>query len=316
MIQNTLNNHLTYWYNDDENQRWRKDPNDYTSMRVGGCSRAPFSAKIEWTRIARLLIDQYPDLTIFMSGGLDSEIALRCFLAAGIKPKLATIRFPNDKNAYDIAPMIDMVQQEWGLDVSVIDFDPEEFCLSGEYLAIAEKYQAYTFYQQILLKVAEDYSAPMITVDEVELEKLPAVNYDTGEVMWHWRFLKKEDQDGVWRRFADKTGIPALNNFYTYTPESMLAFLRLPTTAALIRDQIPFKLSWTSSKMKIYSEAGFKFRMRPKWHGMENYMHLWDFVKSNQPTSLLGCTPQSYTIPALELEENLAKGRISQCSIL
>jgi hypothetical protein len=277
MIQNTLNNHLTYWYNDDENQRWRKDPNDYTSMRVGGCSRAPFSAKIEWTRIARLLIDQYPDLTIFMSGGLDSEIALRCFLAAGIKPKLATIRFPNDKNAYDIAPMIDMVQREWGLDVSVIDFDPEEFCLSGEYLAIAEKYQAYTFYQQILLKVAEDYSAPMITVDEVELEKLPAVNYDTGEVMWHWTFLKKEDQDG---------------------------------------DQIPFKLSWTSSKMKIYSEAGFKFRMRPKWHGMENYMHLWDFVKSNQPTRLLGCNPQSYTIPALELEENLAKGRISQCSIL
>ncbi len=316
MIQNTLNNHLIYWYNDDESQRWRHSDNDHTSMRVGGCTRDPFSAKIEWTRIARLLIDQYPDLTVFMSGGLDSEIALRCFLAAGIKPKLATIRFPDNKNDYDIGPMIDLVQREWGLDVTVIDFDPEEFCLSGEYLEIAERYQAYTFYQQMLLKVAEKYSAPMITVDEVELEKIPHINYDTGCADWQWCFLKKEDQDGVWRRFADKTGIPALNNFYTYTPESMLAFLRLPTTAALIRDQIAYKMSWTSSKMKIYSDAGFKFRMRPKWHGMENYMHIWDFVKSNAPDSLKDFGARNYTIPVSQLEENLAKGKISQCSIL
>ena len=316
MIQNTLNNHLIYWYNNDESQRWRNSPHDYTSMRVGGCTRNPFAAKIEWTRNARLLADQYPDLTIFMSGGLDSEIALRCFIAAGVKPKLATIRFPEDKNAYDIGPMLDLVEREWGLSVQIIDFDPVEFCLSGEYLEVASRYQAYTFYQQMLLRVAEDYSAPMITVDEVELEKLPTVDYDTGAVNWEWKFLTKEDQDGVWRRFVDKTGIPALNNFYTYTPESMLSFLRLPTTAALIRDQIPFKMSWTSSKMKIYSEAGFKFRMRPRWHGMENYMHLWDYAKSNTADSLRGFDAQNYTIPALALEENLAKGKISQCTIL
>ncbi len=315
-MQNTLNNHLKYWYNDDENQRWRQSHNDYTSMSVGGCSRKSFSAKIEWTRIARLIADQYPNITVFMSGGLDSEIALRCFLAAGVRPKLATVRFPDNKNLYDIGPMIDLVQKEFGLDISVIDFDPEEFCLSGAYLETASKYQAYTFYQQMLLKIAEEYSAPMITVDEIELEKFPIINFDTGHTAWHWVFLKKEDQDGVWRRFAEKTGIPALNNFYTYTPESMLAFLQLPTTAALIRDQIPYKYAWTSSKMKIYSEAGFKFRMRPKWHGMENYMPIWDYVKANLPNDIKNFQPRNYTIPALELEQNLQQGKISKCSII
>lgn len=313
---NTQNNHLIYYYNDDTSQIWRRSSLDTSHMSVGGCSREPFSARIEWIRNARLIYDQYPDLTIFMSGGLDSEIALRSFIAAGIRPKLATVRFPDQKNSYDIGPMIQLVQDEFGLDISIIDFDPEEFCLSGEYLEISQKYQAYSFYQQILLKVAESFSAPMITVDEIELEKYSFFNFDTGEVDRKWIFLKKEDQDGVWRRFNDKTKIPALNNFYTYTPESMLAFLRLPTVGHLIRDQIPYKLSWTSSKIKIYSEAGFKFRMRPKYHGMENYMALWNYVKSNLSDDLKNFSPVEYVIPALELEENLSQGKPSICSIL
>lgn len=316
MIENTQNNHLTYWYGNDKNQRWRSHWQQSTHMQVGGCSRQPFSARIEWIRIARMLADQYPDLTVFMSGGLDSEIALRCFIAAGVKPKLATVRFPDGKNDYDIGPMLEMVKNEFNLGCQVIDFDPVEFCLSGEYQEVGARYQAYTFYQQILLRIAEQYAQPMITVDEVELEKLPDVDFDTGAVSWNWTFIKKEDQDGVWRRFAEKTKIPALNNFYTYTPESMLAFLRLPTTQALIRDQIPYKYSWTSSKMKIYSDAGFKFRPRPKWHGMENYMHLWDFAQSNPAETLKDFDSQTYAIPALELEQNLAQGKISQCSII
>lgn len=316
MIENTLNNHLIYYYNDDVAQRWRLDDDDTTHMRVGGCERKPFSAKIEWNRIARLLADQYPDITVFMSGGLDSEIALRCFIAAGVRPRLATVRFHDGKNDYDIGPMIEMVKSEFDLECHVIDFDPEEFFLSGEYLEVAERYQAYTFYQQILLRVAEQYSAPMITVDEIELEKRPVVDYDTGQPIWNWSFIKKEDQDAVWRRFADKTGIPALNNFYTYTPESMLAFLRLPTTAALIRDQIPYKHSWTSSKMKIYGDAGFRFRPRPKWHGMENYMHLWDFAETHSPKRIDNFEPRTYSIPALDLEDNLEKGTTSLCHIV
>ena len=310
---NTLNNHLTYWYNEDKESIWRTSETDITSMSVGGCTRPTFSAKIEWRRNAQMIIDQYPDLTLFMSGGLDSEIAFRSFKAAGLKPRLVTIKFKDESNMYDIGPMMEMMKSEFNEKVEVIEFDPEEFCLSGEYLDIAEKYQSYTFYQQILMKVVEDFKEPMMSVDEVELEKKPTVDYNTGETTWGWVFLKKEDQDGVWRRFQDKTGQVALNNFYTYTPEAMLAFLNIPTASLLINDNFEYKYGWTSSKMRIYSEAGFKFRMRPKYHGMENYMHLWDYVEENRHPSLDSYTPVEYTIPTDLLKHNLEQGIETVC---
>ena len=99
---NTLNNHLRYWYNEDKESIWRTSETDIASMSVGGCTRPTFSAKIEWRRNAQMIIDQYPDLTLFMSGGLDSEIAFRSFKAAGLKPRLVTIKFKDESNMYDI----------------------------------------------------------------------------------------------------------------------------------------------------------------------------------------------------------------------
>ena len=314
MIINTENNHLHYWFNNDRSQIWRYNDLDTTAMSVGGCKRSPMSLRAELIRNARSIYRNYPDLTLFMSGGLDSEIALRSFMTAGIIPKLATIRFPNDSNMYDIGPMIRMAEQ-LKLKITVIDFDPIEFVQSGEYKDVGLRYQAYTLYQQMLLRVAEDYAAPMITIDEVELEKTPSIDFDTGKVTTEWIFLKKEDQDGVWRRFNDKTGIPALNNFYTYSPETILAFLQNPTVDDLINDRIYGKLSWTSSKMKIYSSLRYEFRKRPKWHGMENYIHLWDAVRYSMSNSGLIFNSRSYSVPANLLKENLINGVETLCQV-
>jgi hypothetical protein len=314
-ITNTENNYLIYYYNDDESQRWRLDKYDTTHMRIGGCTRAPFSFKTEIIRTARTLISNYPDLTLFMSGGMDSEIALKAFLSAGLRPKLVTVRFPNGGNDHDIGPMLKMVQA-MGLQCKIIDFDIEKFVESGECYEVAKRYQAYSLYQQMLLRIAEGYAAPMITIDEVELEKVPSIDWDTGKSKMQWIFLKKEDQDGVWRRFNDKTGIPALNNFYTYSPESMLSFLDLPTVDNLINDRIPGKLGWTSSKMQIYAHTGFQFRPRPKFTGVENYMHLWQQVGYNIHEHLGEFLPRVYGVPALELRDNLRAGKETSCHIL
>lgn len=314
-IVNTENNFLTYYYNDDPDQRWRYDKYDTTHMRVGGCTRKPFSFKSEIVRTARSLTYNYPDITLFMSGGLDSEIALKSFLAAGLRPKLTTVRFPEGANDHDIGPMLKMVES-MGLECRIINFDLEKFVDSGECYEVAKKYQAYSLYQQMLLRIAENFASPMITVDEVELEKIPSINWDTGKSTLGWYFLKKEDQDGVWRRFNDITGIPALNNFYTYSPESMLSFLDLPTVDDLINDRIFGKLGWTSSKLRIYAHTGFEFRPRPKFTGVENYMHLWNQVQYNIHEHLGEMLPRGYGIPALELRDNLRAGKESLCHII
>jgi hypothetical protein len=249
-----------------------------------------------------------------MSGGLDSEMALQSFLSAGITPKIATVRFPDDNNMHDIGPMMRMLDQK-KIAYTVIDFDPTEFVNSGECYEIGLKYQAYTFYQQMLLRIAEDYSAPMITVDEIELEKPTSIDYSTGDISSEWVFLKKEDQDGVWRRFNEKTGIPALNNFYTYSPETILAFLDVPVVDDLVNDRIPGKLGWTSSKMQIYSTLGYEFRKRPKWHGVENYIHLWDAVRYNISNKGLTFNERHYAVPVTELKKNLINGVETLCQV-
>ena len=314
MIKNTENNHLQYWYENNRTCKWRTDDLDTTYMSVGGCTRKPMSLRAELQRNARCLIKDYKDLTVFMSGGLDSEMALQSFLSAGIVPKLATIRFPNDANMHDIGPMMRMLDQ-MKLSYTVIDFDPTDFVDSGECYEIGLRYQAYTLYQQILLKVAEQYSSPMITIDEVELEKITSADFENGTTTNSWCFLKKEDQDGVWRRFNDKTGIPALNNFYTYSPESILAFLNNETVVDLINDRIPGKLGWTSSKMKIYSSLGYEFRKRPKWHGVENYIHLWDAVRYNMSAKGLVFNERYYLVPAKVLRTNLINGVETLCKV-
>jgi len=315
MIINTERSHLKYWYGEDRTQVWRKDNLETTSMSVGGCSRKPMSFKAELIRTARVLNKQYPDLTLFMSGGLDSEMALQSFLAAGITPQIVTVRFPDDKNIHDIGPAMRMFEH-MGLKYNIIDVDPEEFVMSGEAFEIGARFQGYSFYQQLLMKVAFQYNAPMITIDEIELEKLPSIDWETGEHYDRWVFLKKEDQDGVWRRFADATGIPALNNFYSYSPESILSFLQIPTVDDLVNNRIPGKLGWTSSKMKIYSHLGYNFRKRPKWHGVENYMHLWDYVRYNvYAKSNLNFNERNYVMPIDQLRQNLINGVETVCNI-
>jgi hypothetical protein len=315
MIINTERSHLKYWYGEDRTQVWRKDNLETTSMSVGGCSRKPMSFKAELIRTARVLNKQYPDLTLFMSGGLDSEMALQSFLAAGITPQIVTVRFPDDKNIHDIGPAMRMFEH-MGLKYNIIDVDPEEFVMSGEAFEIGARFQGYSFYQQLLMKVALQYNAPMITIDEIELEKLPSIDWETGEHYDRWVFLKKEDQDGVWRRFADATGIPALNNFYSYSPESILSFLQIPTVDDLVNNRIPGKLGWTSSKMKIYSHLGYNFRKRPKWHGVENYMHLWDYVRYNvYAKSNLNFNERNYVMPIDQLRQNLINGVETVCNI-
>lgn len=315
MIVNTERSHLKYWYGEDRTQVWRKHNLETTSMSVGGCVRKPMSFKAELIRTARTLHKAYPDLTIFLSGGLDSEMALQSFLSAGITPQIVTVRFPDDKNLHDIGPAMRMLDH-MGLKYTIVDIDPQEFVMSGEAFEIGSRFQGYSFYQQLLMKVAMDYNAPMITIDEIELEKLPSIDWQTSEHYDRWVFLKKEDQDGVWRRFADATGIPALNNFYSYSPESILSFLQLPTVDDLVNDRIPGKLGWTSSKMKIYSHIGYNFRKRPKWHGVENYMHLWDYVKYNvHEKSNLNFNERNYVMPVDQLRQNLINGVETVCNI-
>jgi len=314
----TEDNHIKYWYGNDQSKIFRTDEWESTTGTVGFCRRPRLTFRGELIRTARILSRKHDVMNVFFSGGLDSEIALNAWMESRAPFRPVIVRFKDELNSGDVIQAVSFCQER-NLDFVTIDFDPMRFYESGEWQRIAKDYQSYTFYQQILLKIAEDFAQPMITIDEVELEKVPDMDrlIKTGEMHLDWVFLKKEDQDGVWRRFVAKTGIPAYNNFYTYNPETMLAFMEGYVVNRLITDQIPGKLGWTSSKNEIYGTlTRYPFKPRPKRTGVEKLFHVWTDVEYQCANLLFATEPRIYEFDAKQLITNMKEGRTSKCKTI
>lgn len=291
------NNHIRYWFNNDTSQIFRGHSEELAHMSLGGVvSSPPISFLDSLIYSARDIAKKHNgNFHLFLSGGLDSELAFRVFARAGVGFRPVVVKFANNLNIEDVIGALTLCAAA-NRDPIVVDFNPIEFFLSGDWKRISVSYQAHTFYQQMLIKIAEKIAAPMITIDEIEI---------TREDQGVWKFIKKEDQDGCWHRFVEKTGIPAYNNFYTYDPRTIVAFMSSRRIKSLINNQIPGKLSWNSSKNEVYFELT-KWNMvrRHKRHGMERMMHIWENVE-NAACLLLPGSPRTFGYAAIPLQSNL-----------
>jgi len=302
----TKGNHLQYWFNGNSTQHWRQHPYEIAHCAVGIGHAPDGSTFLEsLTRSAKVLYNRHGcDFRLFLSGGLDSEVALRVFYNNGYAVTPFIIKFANNLNKPDVENAL-VLCIDLGVEPVIFDFDPVKFVESGEWRRVAASYQCYTFYQQLLLYIAEQQRAPMITIDEIELQKHQNA----------WWFVKKEDQDGCWHRFVESTGIPAYNNFYTYDPNTITAFTANNIVENLINDRIFGKLSWTSSKHTIYTElTGFDMRNRPKRHGMEHMLNIWEFVAS-ETSKMLNATPAEFIFDVGQLHK-LKLGTPITCNII
>ena len=302
----TKGNHLQYYFNQNLKQHWRKNPYELAHCSIGMGHIATGSTFLgSIARSAKTLYDRHGSgFRLFLSGGLDSEVALRIFYNNGYAVTPFIVKFANDLNKPDVENAL-VLCNDMGIEPVIFDFDPIEFLGSGEWQRIATTYQCYTFYQQLLLFIAEQERVPMITIDEIELQKHQN----------SWWFIKKEDQDGCWHRFVEATGIQAYNTFYTYDPDTMLAFLETPTVQDLVNDRIFGKLSWTSSKHRIYTElTGFNMRVRPKRHGMERMLNIWEFVET-ETSKILDGTPAEFMFDVKNMHK-LKLGTTLTCSTI
>lgn len=282
----TKDNHIQYYFNNDETNHWRESQFDVTHMKFGSEKYNDMDFVDSLIDTSKNLLSKHKndEFLLFLSGGLDSEVACRSFVLTGMKFKPLIVKFSNNLNSFDIENAINLCS-DLKLEPVIFNFDPILFFKSEDWKRICIEYQSYTFYQQILLSIAEKISSPLLTVDEIELVK----QNDNS-----WAFIKKEDQDGCWHRFVEKKNIPAYNNFYTYDVSTMEAFLKNATVKALVDNRIFGKLSWTSSKNKIYSELT-KWEMTPriKRTGMEKMMNIWSYVEE-ECLKILPGVPQIY----------------------
>lgn len=275
---NTKNNWLQYFYVDSDwqpSQDWRRSsPEQQCSFFI-----TPYEFEDDITlwdsvcKTAQELYQQFGEIHIGYSGGLDSELAVLAFYDTKTPFKLSTIEwYWGDRlvNGHDVKYAYELCR-ELNLKTDIIRYDLKNMLLTDEWQRVATTYQAVSPYQHALLIVLEQFQEPWLQVDELET----LVHFGNGKP--EWIFEKREDQDMCWRKFNQITGLPALNNFFTYRLETVKTWYNNSIVQDLINFKTTGKLGFVSSKHKIYQEScPYKLKPRPKYFGLESMAGVWD----------------------------------------
>lgn len=275
---NTKNNWLQYFYVDRDwqpSEQWRRtDQEQQCSMWI-----TPYEFEKDndlWDSVCKTAVEmnkQFGEIQIGYSGGLDSELAVLAFHHTKTPFRISTIEwYWDDKllNGHDVKYAY-ALGQELDIKIETVKYNIKDLFLTDDWQRVSQTYQAVSPYQHALLVVLEKIKDPWLQVDEIET----LVSPDTSTPVWV--FEKREDQDMCWRKFNQVTGLPALNNFFTYRLETVYSWYNNSTVRDLINFKIPGKLGFVSSKHKIYQEAcPYKLKPRPKYFGLESMASLWD----------------------------------------
>jgi hypothetical protein len=289
MTNFTYKNHLKYKIGG-EVFAHRSDSYQKYEIEVGKADMVYFkksTASSEVLRIADLVFTELgKECVIFFSGGTDSEIVLRAFLKIGVKPKCIMIRLKNGHNLHDVQTAT-IICKELGVDLSFIDFDIHEFVYSGEAAEFSEQIQCSQITFSMIFNCIKKLNLPVVMGGSIPLVK----TIRNGKTIWYYSF--RENEEGCAMRFVNLYNIPVINEWFAYTPESMLHFLTNPVIKEVAENKIAHKLSIESSKNKTLVEYLPNIRLRPKTHGFEKLLPLnlecYRNLTANQCMRLTSC---------------------------
>lgn len=248
MIGNiTYKDHIKF-YTDDVLYGDSKDPSRKYRVEFGSVDLDLYKKSNYYDELKRVADLQYQlfgkDLIVFLSGGLDSEIALRSFLNIGIKPRCVIIRFVNELNSNKIENQDEVfaainTANELGVNYEFYDFDVLKFYVSGEAKEFAIKYTCSEFPILVYYKICTNFkSYPCIFCCEVLLEKRKDPNLNS---IWHVRY--QENLEAATYRVCKDTGIPIVMEWYYYTPELLLYFLESSKILKLVNEKNQYAAS-------------------------------------------------------------------------
>jgi len=263
----TLDNHLKC-YIGDRLYGDRKTPYEKFRVEVGPVNQ-DYYKKSNWLqeqyRIADLIhLDLGKDFIVMFSGGTDSEIILRAFKHIGIDVKPVFIRFTGGHNLGELVAAKE-VTDDLGLSLTIIDFDVVDFYRSGGAASLAKSLQcanlAYlTVYQNII-----NMGSPAIVGASVTFERVRE-SAATGR-KWYYDFSEQLNLPSV--KVYDLFGIPIIQEWFSYTPESIGYFLENPVIEAVITET-NFKTYTDSSKNPVLSSWMPSIIPKIKKNGYEN----------------------------------------------
>lgn len=238
---------ITYMY--ENGSLFRKEQFETISLHIPPRTGVQFGTfKEECINRARELYNLYPDMYVALSGGLESQVCLRSFIDAGLKPRVLVMKFSHQRNEYDVNVAIDTCVN-YGISPLVIEIYPD-ITLKNAGRRLTKQYQLYTLFDIFVASVAETIKSPLLLVDSIDIrrdmnpEKTWCLIQHEQE-LWTQRFNDDHEQNGI-----------IIDNFFR-TNKQILSFLNLQCVTNLVNGRLPGKISIASSKKHAYIQAGF-----------------------------------------------------------
>lgn len=270
----TYKNYFKFGFNQIPYSR-RQAKSDVWFAEFGPAERPPGTFREECIETAKIIRSQTTqDLWLLFSGGIDSEVMLRAFVAADIPVHVAINRFAQDLNLHDISYAI-AACEELSVPYRFFELDIVDFWKNKNvrYLTMSDCCWPRLTPTMWLMEQVPGY--PVLGSGECFLKKVVPEGYIPGTSPYEpsdWLLYERE-KISSWYRFLIAIKKPGCAGFFQYTPEIVLSYLRDPVVKALCSNEIIGKLSTRTSKHSIYNRH-FPIRERRKYTGFEKVAEL------------------------------------------
>lgn len=280
----TKNNHLGYEF---FGRHSGYHPENSLLVRFGELTASVKSGFEEAQNVAQCIVKNFTEpLTLFLSGGVDSEAMAQAFLAAGVPFHIVIARYNRGLNDFDIEWAIQFCREK-NLNYELLEIDLDEFFESGRHAFLADRYRCrspqFTVHFEMMLKTKGVALMPWQPPGVgVTAGKKIVLGFPEDHYFSYYRFFITEQ----------KPGVPF---FFLYTPELIASFLRTPTMNNILFNG---KQKWLDYdlKLQIYKESGFDLRRRPdKWTGFEKVKEYF----ASKHNSHLGLFDELYRKPLM-----------------
>jgi hypothetical protein len=261
------------WY------RWQYDDGPLFGRQTGGqkfktiytkMNRPLLSFKDELVEAAKSTLDHYPGLKpcIFFSGGVDSELILRSYIAIGSNPKIYIVRYENDLNIYDVSYAV-TICSILGVDYSIVNFNLQKF-YENDAVQVSEDAQIDRPRMLPHLKFT-DCADGLIIVGHSDVRWYRTDNDYSKKGTW---LMQDFEHDIGCDKYNILHNRSAIYQWFKWSPGLVLGYTTLNWFKRLVNDEYPGKLGINSTKILGFREIYPDMIERNKQTGFENIEQL------------------------------------------
>jgi len=243
------------WYYDGVEKGPKTSPNSKYELKITPTIKQPVkSYKEELLANARLIRDSFTEpFDLLLSGGVDSEVILRCNIELGIPVNVFIFKYENNYNRQDVFHAL-RICNELNVKPTVIDFNLQHFIEND----------AYDIWKSGYFKSVG--RLPQMKMVEY-LDNIPILGDGNPDWVYdqQWMFKLDEPNHSL-TCYATNIGRTILDDWYEYSPEILISHLKTSDMQQLISNG---PSDFNQSKYQLHKNIWPAIKIRPKLIGFE-----------------------------------------------